>query len=113
MTMNCYYDSVVDVTLPVENIILPIVHLILKLTTPLFKLFASGKNGSTPVVRTYTYVYFYFAEFCEKNVPIDMYYPNSYRGAVANYIYVYLNCLTFNLRSTLWYNHSTWQVQRV
>ena len=59
MTMNCEYDSVVGVILPVENKILPIVHLILKLTKthPLFYtfcqkhsgcVFASGKNGSTP-----------------------------------------------------------------
>ena len=32
MTMNCDYDSVVGVILPVENKILPIVHLNLKLT---------------------------------------------------------------------------------
>ena len=32
MTMNCDYDSVVGVILPVENQILPIVHLKLKLT---------------------------------------------------------------------------------
>ena len=38
MTMNCEYDSVVGVILPVENKILPIVHLKLKLTKthPLF-----------------------------------------------------------------------------
>ena len=58
MTMNCEYDSVVGVILPVENKILPIVHLILKLTKtqPLFCtycqkhsgcLFGFGKNGST------------------------------------------------------------------
>ena len=59
MTMNCEYDSVVGVILPVKNKILPIVHLKLKLTKthPLFYtfcqknsgcVFASGKNGSTP-----------------------------------------------------------------
>ena len=59
MTMNSDYDSVVGVILPVENKILPIVHLILKLTKthPLLYtfcqkhsgcIFASGKNGSTP-----------------------------------------------------------------
>ncbi len=32
MTMNCDYDSVLGVILLVENKILPIVHLILKLT---------------------------------------------------------------------------------
>ncbi len=32
MTLNCEYDSVVGVILPVENKILPIVHLKLKLT---------------------------------------------------------------------------------
>ena len=58
MTMNCDYGSVVSVILPVENKILTIVHLKLKLTKthPLFKtfwqkhsgcVFASGKNGST------------------------------------------------------------------
>ena len=31
MTMNCDYDSVVGIILPVENKILPIVHLRLKL----------------------------------------------------------------------------------
>ncbi len=38
MTMNCDYDSVVGVILPVENKILKIIHLILKLTKthPLF-----------------------------------------------------------------------------
>ena len=37
MTMNCEYDSVVGVILPVEYKILPIVHLKLKLTkTPAF-----------------------------------------------------------------------------
>ena len=38
MTMNCEYDSIVGVMLPVENKILPIVQLILKLTKthPLF-----------------------------------------------------------------------------
>ena len=60
MTMNCEYDSVVGVILPVENKILPIVHLKLKLTKThqLFYtfcqkhsgfVFASGKNGSTPI----------------------------------------------------------------
>ena len=59
MTMNCEYDSVVGVILPVENKILPIVHLKLKLTKthPLFYtfcqkhsgcVFATGKNGSIP-----------------------------------------------------------------
>ena len=59
MTMNCEYDNVVGVILPVENKILPIVHLKLKLTKthPLFYtfcqnhsgcVFASSKNGSTP-----------------------------------------------------------------
>ncbi len=59
MTMNCDYDSVVGVILPVDNKIVPIVHLKLKLTKthPLFYtccqkhsgfVFASGKNGSTP-----------------------------------------------------------------
>ncbi len=40
MTMNCEYDSVVGVILPVENKILPIVNLKLKLTKthPLFTL---------------------------------------------------------------------------
>jgi len=49
MTMNCDYDSVGGVILPVENKILPIVHLKLKLTKthPLFYTFGSGKNGST------------------------------------------------------------------
>ena len=38
MTMNCDFDSVVGVIFPVKNKILPIVHLILKLTKthPLF-----------------------------------------------------------------------------
>ncbi len=38
MTMNCEYDSVVGVILPVQNKKLPIVHLISKLTKthPLF-----------------------------------------------------------------------------
>ena len=36
MTMNCEYDSIVGVILPVENKILPIVHLILTKTHPLF-----------------------------------------------------------------------------
>ena len=42
MTMNCEYDSVVSVILPVENKILLILHLQLKLTKtlPLFSLFA-------------------------------------------------------------------------
>ncbi len=57
MTMNYDYDSEVGVILPVENIILPIVHLLLKLTKthPLIhtlcqktSVFAIGKNGSTP-----------------------------------------------------------------
>ena len=59
MSMNCDYDSVVGVILQMGNKILPIVHLILKLTKthPLFYtycqkhsgcIFASGKNGSTP-----------------------------------------------------------------
>ena len=59
MTMNCDYDIVVSVISPVVNEILPIVHLILRLTKthPLFYtfcqkhsgcVFASGKNGSTP-----------------------------------------------------------------
>ena len=62
MTINCDYDSVVGVILSVEDKILPIVHLILKLikTLPLFYtfcqkhsgcVFASGKNGSTPFKR--------------------------------------------------------------
>ncbi len=61
MTMNCEYDSVVGVILPVENKILPIVHLKLKLTKthPLFYtfcqkhsgyVFASGKNAMYPVL---------------------------------------------------------------
>ena len=59
MTVNCDYDSVVGVILPVANKILPIVHLTLKLTKthPLFYtfrqehsgcVFGSGKNGSNP-----------------------------------------------------------------
>ena len=59
MTMNCDYDSEVGVILPVENKVLQIVHLRLKLTkTHLLvytfcqkhsgSVFASGKNGSTP-----------------------------------------------------------------
>ena len=62
MTGNFDYDSVVGVILPVENKILLIVHLILKLTKthPLcYNLcqkysgcgFASGKNGSTQYER--------------------------------------------------------------
>ena len=58
MTMNCDYDSVVGVIMPVENKILPIVNLMLKLTNthPLFYtfcqkhsgcIFASCLNGST------------------------------------------------------------------
>ena len=55
MLMNCDYDSsVVGVILPVENKLLPIVHLKLKLTkTHTFCqehsgcVFDSGKNGST------------------------------------------------------------------
>ena len=59
MTMNCDYGSVGDVILPVENKILPIVNIIMKLTknTPTFSytfcqkhsgcIFASSKNGST------------------------------------------------------------------
>ena len=51
MIMNCEYDSVEGVILPVENKILPIVHLKLKLTKthPLFAkntaavFFSSGK----------------------------------------------------------------------
>ncbi len=41
MTMNCEYDSVVGVILPVDNKMLPIVHLNLKLTKthPLFYTF--------------------------------------------------------------------------
>ena len=57
--MNCEYDSVVVVILPVDNKILPIVNLILKLTKtqPLFYtfsqkhsgyIFASGKHGIIP-----------------------------------------------------------------
>ncbi len=44
MTMNCYYDSVVGVILPEENEILPIIHLILKLTKThqIFPLFAKN-----------------------------------------------------------------------
>ena len=44
MTMNCEYDSVVGVILPVENRILQIVHLKLKLTKthPFFTLFAKN-----------------------------------------------------------------------
>ena len=55
MTRNCDYDSVVGVISPVENEILPIVQLILKLTKYTHFLqnssgcvFASGKNGRTP-----------------------------------------------------------------
>ncbi len=59
MTMNCDYDSVIGVILPVENKILPIVHLLLELTKthPLFYTFCqkhsgcvfdSGKNGNIP-----------------------------------------------------------------
>ena len=51
MAINCDYDSVVGVILPVENKILPIVHLILKLTKlhPLFfTLFA--KNTAVVVL---------------------------------------------------------------
>ncbi len=59
ITMNYENDSIVGVILPVENKILPIVNLKLKLTKtlPLFYTFcqkhsgcvyASGKNGSTP-----------------------------------------------------------------
>ena len=61
MTMNCDYDSVLGVILPVEHKMMPIVqlHLILKLTKthPLVYtfcqkhsgcVFASGKNGSIP-----------------------------------------------------------------
>ncbi len=59
MTMNCDNDSEVGVILPVKNKILPIVHLIFKLTKthPLVHtfcqkhsryMFARGKNGSTP-----------------------------------------------------------------
>ena len=58
MAINYDYDSAVGVILPVEIKILPIVHLLLKLTKthPLFYtycqkhsgcIFASGKNGST------------------------------------------------------------------
>ncbi len=45
MTINCDYDSVVGVILPVENKILPIVHLNLKVikTHPFFTLFAKNK----------------------------------------------------------------------
>ena len=62
MTMNCEYDSVVGVILPVENKLLPIVHLILKLTKTLYYtfcqkhsgcVFASGKNGSTPFIHMF------------------------------------------------------------
>ena len=60
MTMNCEYDSVVGVIFPVENKILPIVHLKLELTKThqLFYtfwqkhsgcVFASGKIGSTHI----------------------------------------------------------------
>ena len=51
MTMNCDYDSAVGVILPVENKILPIVHLILpieidKYTPTFFTLFAKNHSGS-------------------------------------------------------------------
>ncbi len=60
MTMNCEYDSVVSVILPVENKILASVHFILKLTKthPLFYtfcqkhsgcFFASGKMAKPPL----------------------------------------------------------------
>ncbi len=51
MTINCEYDSVVGVILPVENKILPIE---IDKNTPTFcqkhsgYVFASGKNGSDP-----------------------------------------------------------------
>ncbi len=58
--VNCEYDSVVGVFLPVENKIVPIVHLKLKVTkTHSFFyffcqkysgcVFAKGKNGSAPL----------------------------------------------------------------
>ena len=47
MTMNCEYDSVVGVILPVENKILPIVHFKLKLTIThsLFSTFCQKYSG--------------------------------------------------------------------
>ena len=48
MTMNCYYDSsVIGVILPVENKILPIIHLKMKLTKthPLFYTFCQKHSG--------------------------------------------------------------------
>ena len=47
MTMNCDNDSVVGVILPVENKILSIVHLILKLskTHPLFRNFCQNTEA--------------------------------------------------------------------
>ena len=60
MTMNCDYDSILGVILPVEDKRLSILHLILKLTRthPLCYtlcqkhsgcVFAIGKNGSNPI----------------------------------------------------------------
>ncbi len=62
LTMNCEYDSIVGVILPMENKIMPVVHLKSKLTKthPLFYTFCqkhsgcvfdSGKNGSTPYMK--------------------------------------------------------------
>ncbi len=75
MTMNCDNDSKVGVILPVENKILPIVHLLLKLTKthPLFYtfchkhsgcVFASGKNGSAPL-----YIEKLFYDVPDRNSP--------------------------------------------
>ena len=52
MSMNFDYDSVVGVILPVKNKILPIVHLILKLTKthPLFYTFCQKHSGCVLLV---------------------------------------------------------------
>ncbi len=65
MTLKCGYDSVVGVILPVENKLLPIVHLILKLTKtqPLLCQKHSGcvsASGKITAPHIIYYAYFIF-----------------------------------------------------